>query len=86
MVRKRAENGSYYHERPYTWEEEMDLYNRIAGGNGPITVLRQRPGETLVAPPTPTQAKPKKLAAENAHLRQAPITVLRRAPGAHFSG
>ena len=38
MVRKRAENGTYYHEPPYTWEEEQALY-RSTGGDGPFTVL-----------------------------------------------
>ena len=39
MVRKIAENGSFYHEPPYTEEEEeMELY-RVAVGTGPITVL-----------------------------------------------
>ena len=31
MVRKRAENGTYYHEPPYTEEEEFDLYRRFGG-------------------------------------------------------
>ncbi len=38
MVRRRAEDGSYYHEPPYTWEEEQDFYARINAG--PFTVLR----------------------------------------------
>jgi hypothetical protein len=36
MVRKRAENGTYYHEPPYTEEEEMEIYRRM---DGPITIL-----------------------------------------------
>ena len=28
MVRRRAENGTYYHEPPYTDAEEMELYRR----------------------------------------------------------
>jgi hypothetical protein len=37
MVRIRAENGSYFHEPPYTEEEEFDFYRRVAGG--PLRVL-----------------------------------------------
>jgi len=40
MVRKRAENGSYYHEPPYTWEEEMALYKAMVYGPEGITILQ----------------------------------------------
>lgn len=30
MVRVRHANGGYYHEPPYTQEEEADLYARMA--------------------------------------------------------
>ena len=43
MVRKRAENGSCYHEPPYTREEEMALYKMADYGNGPITILHAAP-------------------------------------------
>ena len=26
MVRKRADDGTYYHHPPYTWAEEMAIY------------------------------------------------------------
>ena len=39
MVKRIAENGAEYHEPPYTPEEEMDFYRRIAGG--PVTVVKQ---------------------------------------------
>jgi hypothetical protein len=38
MVRKMAENGSYYHEPPYTEEEELEIYRRMNAG--PFKVLR----------------------------------------------
>jgi hypothetical protein len=41
MVRKRAENGSFYHEPPYTEEEELDLYRRMA--SGPKIARQSRP-------------------------------------------
>jgi hypothetical protein len=40
MVRKRAENGTFYHEPPYTAEEEHEFYRRTAGG--PVTVVRPK--------------------------------------------
>ena len=43
MVRKRSENGGYYHEPPYTWEEEMALYKMADYGDGPITILHAAP-------------------------------------------
>ena len=41
MVRKTAENGLFYHEPPYTEEEELDFYARI--NHGPFTFLHGRP-------------------------------------------
>jgi hypothetical protein len=37
MVRKQAENGAWYHEPPYTWEESRDFYRAMSGG--PVTVV-----------------------------------------------
>ena len=37
MVRKQAENGEWYHEPPYTWEESRDFYRAMSGG--PVTVV-----------------------------------------------
>ncbi len=41
MVRKMVENGSYYHEPPYSEEEELEIYRRIAAG--PFKVLHPDP-------------------------------------------
>jgi hypothetical protein len=40
MVRKQAENGTFYHGPPYTAEEEADLYRRM--GSGYVTVVRPK--------------------------------------------
>jgi hypothetical protein len=39
MVRVRAENGSYYHEPPYTEAEEFELY-RLAGNAKSLRTFR----------------------------------------------
>jgi hypothetical protein len=60
MVRVRDDLGGYFHEPPYTWEEEQELYQRMAGGNGPITVVRgPRPAASEPCPgsPSPVPAK-----------------------------
>ena len=31
MVRKRADDGTYYHHPPYTWAEEMAIYKGMDG-------------------------------------------------------
>ena len=41
MVKKTAENGTFYHEPPYTEEEELELYARI--NHGPFTFLHGQP-------------------------------------------
>lgn len=51
-MRKRAENGSYYHEPPYTEEEELDFYKRIC--SGPLTILHG------ARPPAEKQPQPQK--------------------------
>jgi hypothetical protein len=51
MVRIVNEDGSAYHEPPYTWEEEQAFYRAI--GKGPITVLHRRI-ETQPPPKLPT--------------------------------
>jgi hypothetical protein len=39
MVRKLCDDGiHYYHEPPYTWEEEMAIYKGM-DINGPVTIL-----------------------------------------------
>jgi hypothetical protein len=61
MVRKIAENGSFYHEPPYTEEEELDLYCRMAGG--PFKVLHaSRP--PAAAPEHPLPKSPPRSPAE----------------------
>ena len=51
MVRKQAENGTFYHEPPYTAEEEADLYRRM--GSGYVTVVR--PKDNQAPKPQPKQ-------------------------------
>ena len=41
MVRVKADDGGYYHEPPYTPEEERDFYKAVSGG--PVTVIRRLP-------------------------------------------
>jgi hypothetical protein len=51
MVRKMDDKGGYYHEPPYTWEEEMAIYKGM-DIDGPVTVLRgPRPASTPSIPP-----------------------------------
>lgn len=50
MVRKRAENGTYYHEPPYTEEEEFELYRMMDLKEG-ATILRGSPPAATPAPP-----------------------------------
>jgi hypothetical protein len=57
MVRKRAENSSYYHEPPYTEEEELDFYRRIA--NGPFTILHGTPRPPAEKPPPQKSPQPR---------------------------
>jgi hypothetical protein len=53
MVRVRAENGSYYHEPPYTDAEEMALY-KAASARGGLTILHGPPA----ASPQPLPSAP----------------------------
>lgn len=59
MVRKMAENGTYYHEPPYTEEEDLDFYRRVA--NGPFTILHgprpsaEKPTQPQKLPPQPPE-------------------------------
>jgi hypothetical protein len=41
MVRKRTKFGGYYHEPPYTPEEDAEFYRRFGGG--PIAFTRPGP-------------------------------------------
>jgi hypothetical protein len=50
MVRVKGADGGYFHEPPYTWEEEQDFYRRISGG----------PKVILHAPAAKNPAKPKR--------------------------
>lgn len=58
MVRVQAENGSFYHEPPYTPEEEADFYRRT--GNGPVAILKDRDSPHGKAPPKASAAPTKK--------------------------
>ena len=41
MVFRRDDKGGGWHEPPYTWEEEMDLYRRMSPKPGvPKTIYR----------------------------------------------
>lgn len=48
MVRRMTDKGGFYHEPPYTEEEELRLYRCT----GPFTVVHP-------APPVPPQTPPK---------------------------
>jgi len=58
MVRKLTDDGKgYYHEPPYTEEEEMDIYRRLDAG--PVRILHGPPLARLersrpAAEPQPT--------------------------------
>lgn len=57
MVRKKDELGGFYHEPPYTPEEERDFYRRVAGG--PKTVLHApKPGTDPLPSPQKTPPQP----------------------------
>jgi hypothetical protein len=51
MVRKIDGKGGVYHEPPYTWEEEQELYRRMGGG--PITIVKGPPLEQRQKPQQP---------------------------------
>lgn len=56
MVRVRTETGGYFHEPPYTEDEELELYRRMT--EGPFTVLhRPAPASTQQTAPLPSQAE-----------------------------
>ena len=49
MVRRTADNGAVWHEPPYTWEEEQEIYRGMA----------MQPGATILhAPPAPASSEP----------------------------
>jgi len=52
MVRKVAENGTFYHEPPYTEEEELRLYR-----HGPAFKILH-PSPPAAAPEHPPQKSP----------------------------
>jgi hypothetical protein len=55
MVRKRTDTGGWYHEPPYT-EEEEDMIYRGMDIDRPVTVLR---GPSSVPPSPPRTSPPK---------------------------
>jgi hypothetical protein len=57
MVRHRTEDGTgWYHEPPYTWEEEQEIYRRM-DYSGPIKILHQGP-RPAAAPTELPQTEP----------------------------
>jgi hypothetical protein len=51
MVRKMTDKGGFYHEPPYT-EEEEDMIYRGMDIDGPVTILHApRPSSTPLPPP-----------------------------------
>jgi hypothetical protein len=56
MVRVRADNGLYFHEPPYTEEEEAEFYRRT--GNGPVAILRPAPPKPSAAPKRKSPQQP----------------------------
>jgi len=53
MVRKVAENGTFYHEPPYTEEEELALYR-----HGPAFKMLHPSRPPAAAPEHPRQKSP----------------------------
>jgi hypothetical protein len=56
MVRKMAENGTFYHEPPYTEEEDLDFYRRICAG--PVRILHGPPPARNDVQPQRTPRRP----------------------------
>jgi hypothetical protein len=73
MVRKRAENGTFYREPPYTEEEELEIYRRMA--SGPFKILRQS------RPPSAPDQTPSKRKAELQPDEKEIIAALERSYG-----
>jgi hypothetical protein len=60
MVRRTADNGAVWHEPPYTWEEEQELYRGMALQSGATILHAPRPGATSwprPGSPSPAPAK-----------------------------
>ena len=54
MVFKKCKQGGGWHEPPYTWEEEMEMYRRMNAG--PQTIYRGPPKPAgKLAPEAPPQ-------------------------------
>jgi hypothetical protein len=52
MVRVKCDDGGYFHEPPYTWDEERDFYRAMA--DGPRTVVHApRPAPETEEPKSP---------------------------------
>jgi hypothetical protein len=59
LVRVKSDDG-YFHELPYTWEEERDFYRAMA--DGPKTVVHApRPAPKTEEPKSPTPADRRKI-------------------------
>jgi hypothetical protein len=63
MVFRRDEKGGGWHEPPYTWEEEMDLYRRMSPKEG-FTIYHGSPRKRGPVPvadrPVPSKRPPQK--------------------------
>ena len=56
MVRVRDDLGGFYHEPPYTPEEEAVFYRRT--GNGPVAILRPTSPKPSAAPKKKSPPQP----------------------------
>ena len=81
MVRKVADNGTFYHEPPYTDEEEMELYRQMAGikpdgtwAGGFTVVHRAPPAAAVVA------RMMRRLSDQGVNSRQCPSETISTAP------
>lgn len=55
MVRRRDEKGGYYHEPPYTPEEEAEFYRRMGSGLASFTRPARSPAPKASPPPESPQ-------------------------------
>ena len=57
MVKKINDKGGVYHEPPYTWEEEMDFYQRVGGATS-LTIYHSTPPAAPQSPPQKSPPQP----------------------------
>jgi hypothetical protein len=58
MVRVKGADGGYFHEPPYTWDEEQDFYRRV--GRGPEVVLHTPAAQKRLKPKRSKPLPPEK--------------------------